>query len=480
MIPIVLIAVITCSVSGRVNDSHTAEGLKDATLHLTLRNEPANTTAYAAVSEPDGSFQFENIEPGDYSLSAEHSGYIQTKCRTPINISAGQKITDLKLQLTPQAAISGRVLDQNGKPKMGVTVEALNRKPPYFPLGTAATDDEGEYRISNLRPGQYYVAAQSRGQRTHTFYPASPDRAGATPLELTPGLEIPSIDIRMRAVQTFHIRGKLALGPAEKDTPRAMIMLWPQDDPGPPHGANAIAKDGSFDVAGVPPGVYRILCPGRQVEIVEVSSKDLNNVVLIPQPVFTLRGSVELESGPADLENVQVMLMPVEESLVMANVASAMTTADGTFTMEKVTPGKFRVRVMILPEGSYVKSIRFGNQETLGKNLDLTQASGGEIHVVLHTGAAQVSGMAASASVVLIPEDLTLNGGAVHTAVTNQSGAFTVTGVEPGVYYAAAYETDEYQTLADPVILKQLVDKGTKIELRENDRQQLQLTLPGQ
>jgi hypothetical protein len=82
--------------------------------------------------------------------------------------------------------------------------------------------------------------------------------------------------------------------------------------------------------------------------------------------------------------------------------------------------------------------------------------------------------------VVLISEDLTPKGGTVHTAVTNQNGAFTVTGVEPGIYYAAAYETDEYQTLADPAVLKLLADKGTKVELKENDRRRLQLTLPGQ
>jgi hypothetical protein len=49
MTPIILIAVITCSVSGRVNDCHTGESLKDATLRLALRSEPANTSAYTAV-----------------------------------------------------------------------------------------------------------------------------------------------------------------------------------------------------------------------------------------------------------------------------------------------------------------------------------------------------------------------------------------------------------------------------------------------
>ena len=179
----------------------------------------------------------------------------------------------------------------------------------------------------------------------------------------------------------------------------------------------------------------------------------------------------------------------------MGNGGFATTKADGGFTMERVTPAKFRVRVMNQPEGSYIASIRFGNQEMLGKTLDLTQSSGGELHISLRAGAAEVSGTvqtkpddpaasstsalvpATSASVILIPEDLTLNGGSVHTAGTNQNGSFTVKGVEPGRYYAVAYESDEARGFTDPAILKQLVDKGTKVEVKENDKPQLQLNL---
>ena len=84
---------------------------------------------------------------------------------------------------------------------------------------------------------------------------------------------------------------------------------------------------------------------------------------------------------------------------------------------------------------------------------------------------------ATSASVLLIPEDLTLNGGSVHTAGTNQNGSFTAKDLEPGRYYAVAYEPEEYRNFSDPAILKQLVDKGTKVEVKENDKQQLQLNL---
>jgi hypothetical protein len=147
------------------------------------------------------------------------------------------------------------------------------------------------------------------------------------------------------------------------------------------------------------------------------------------------------------------------------------------------------------PDGSYLKSVLFGRQETLGKTLDLTQASGGEIHVVFHAGAAEVSGMvqtkqdgpaagnsstlvpARSAYVLLIPEDLTVRGGSTHSSNTNQNGAFTVKGLAPGIYYAVAVEMAEYLNFSDPATLKQLAGKGVKVEVKENDKQQVQLTL---
>jgi hypothetical protein len=537
-----------CTVSGQVSNMQTGEPLKKANLHFSRHNNARNadgafqSTGYSGVSGPDGSFKFEGVEPGEYSLIGEKPGYLQTqygsknglRAGTTLNLQPGQQLTDLKLQLIPQAIISGKVIDDDGDPVSGASVQAVGRFPGmgsklrYFPVGQGSTDDTGTYRIANLRPGKYYVAAQSMRQQmmgmreapatpgtpdirpVRTFYPSSLDRASASQVDLKPGEEMPGVEIRMRSVETFHIRGKLTGDLTESNGQPAMLMLMPEGGDGSPFmfgGAGLVAKDHTFEFAGVAPGAYVIAMGnfnGQQRfarQTVEVGNGDVNDVMLTTQPTFTLRGSIELQGALAGsakdkgLESIQVMLIPDDESGVMFNSSQAMTKADGTFTMEKVAPGKVRVHVMNEPEGSYLKSIRFGQAETLGKTLDLTQASGGEIHVVLRSGAAEVGGTvqtkqedasagsgsalapASSASVLLIPEDLTLNGGSVHTAGTNQHGVFTAKGLAPGRYYAVAYEAEDYQNFDDPAILKQLVGKGTNVEVKENDKQQIQLTL---
>ncbi len=305
----------------------------------------------------------------------------------------------------------------------------------------------------------------------------------------------------MRTAETFHIRGKVMGDLSENPNQPAMLMLFPYNNDNVRmtmfQGFTMVRKDHTFEISNVTPGTYVISMPGMNGQkqtarqIVEVGSSDLNDVVVAPQPTFTVHGQLELQGAASSdakeksLESVYVQLQPDDIDMIFGNT-QATTKADGSFVIEGLSAGKVRANVFNQPEGTYIRSIRLGNQEALGKTLELT--GGGEMHVLLHTGAAEVSGTVtakkgdsvvpiSSASVLLIPEDLTRNGGSTHTANTNQSGAFTEKGITPGVYYALAYELEEPRSMQDPTLLKLLVDKGTKVELKENDKQQLQLTL---
>ncbi len=46
------------------------------------------------------------------------------------------------------------------------------------------------------------------------------------------------------------------------------------------------------------------------------------------------------------------------------------------------------------PDGAYLKSVRFGQQEMLGKEIDLSQGASGELEITFRYGAAEVDGTA--------------------------------------------------------------------------------------
>src|SRR4030095_7246672 len=89
-------------------------------------------------------------------------------------VAAGQALDDISIVLQKGAVISGKVLDQKGEPVTDARVMALRRitppgastAPPRLipaPMqGPQQTNDIGEYRVSGLPPGEYFLAASPR------------------------------------------------------------------------------------------------------------------------------------------------------------------------------------------------------------------------------------------------------------------------------------------------------------------------------
>jgi len=89
------------------------------------------------------------------------------KPRAVQDARAGQQVADLAFRLTPASTISGRVLDSNGEPVPGVTVQALRSsydatgKRTLQPVASDRTNDLGEYRIYWINAGRYFVSANA-------------------------------------------------------------------------------------------------------------------------------------------------------------------------------------------------------------------------------------------------------------------------------------------------------------------------------
>ena len=183
------------SISGYIVKIGTGEPLSKAIVTLSMYNGSRNQS-YTATTATGGQFSFQNLEPGQYRLSASRSGYVRmeygarspNRSGLPIGVNPGQKLADVTLQLMPAGTISGRVFDRDGEPLANVNVEAL--KYSYQEgqrvlnvVQTGRTNDLGEYRLFWLQPGQYFVSATppdgQRGALLNALAVAGPDIAGA-------------------------------------------------------------------------------------------------------------------------------------------------------------------------------------------------------------------------------------------------------------------------------------------------------------
>lgn len=86
----------TGTVSGKITDATTGEGLPSATVSMTPAM--AGVKKVGAISKSDGSFTIKNIPPGAYTLRIAYIGY---KLHTEeVTVTGGQEITkDIKLEL---------------------------------------------------------------------------------------------------------------------------------------------------------------------------------------------------------------------------------------------------------------------------------------------------------------------------------------------------------------------------------------------
>src|SRR5580700_1356541 len=210
------------SIGGQVLNSANDEPVNGVVLVLTAA--ASASTPLKFVTETRGLFLFENLPPGRYVLLAESEGFARQVFGSrgnplagiTLSLAAGQEMNDLEFNLIPGSTISGKVLDAAGNPVRKATVLALQPiyrrgSKEYVPLGSAASDENGAYRLANLGPGNYLLSAAARdGEGIATFYPNSADIANAADVTVGAGAAAGGADIRMVKAVTFRVAGKLA------------------------------------------------------------------------------------------------------------------------------------------------------------------------------------------------------------------------------------------------------------------------------
>jgi carboxypeptidase family protein len=241
----------------------------------------------------DGRFVFDKVEPGTYRLDVQKTGFapLGEPERAPTAAVYAGRTTDVALTLQKGAVIAGKLLDAQGEPLPDVRMIAMRHltRPAGMPQrpasamflvpapgnGQQQTNDLGEFRISGLAPGEYYVAAMPGGgmmvgapatttpatgkANTTTYYPGTNDQAAAQPIKVAAGETVYNIVFSVQSVPGFRISGRVVdeNGAAVSG---AMVMLMP-DRPngfmGPP-GHASTGDDGRFTFADVPSATYRI------------------------------------------------------------------------------------------------------------------------------------------------------------------------------------------------------------------------------
>jgi hypothetical protein len=325
-------------------------------------------------TDSEGHFHIEGVPAGDYRISLQRNGFLpagrksQHDSPTSISVAKGEQLQGLFFRVLPAGVVKGRIVDEDGDPLPNVNLTAVTISGRGI-LGSATTNDLGEYRIAGLAVGKYLVLAngaqldpanQSGTDAAEvyapTFFPGTTELTQAASVDVHPGDETEAV-FSLVATRTFSVRGKvpsLALGKPIGTNGVTTESVFLQRS-GMPSGASfstQVLPDGSFEITGIPPGTYTATVtssegswkPVHGTETIEVRAADVDGLRLAPEPTGEVRGRFRMDDGqPFNWAQLNVYLDPEDRELQTGR--SAKLAKDGSFKIDNVPAGNYHIIV---------------------------------------------------------------------------------------------------------------------------------------
>ncbi len=490
-------------------------------------SSPALAEPRVALSRADGTFQFQHLPAASYSLSATRTGYApqeygqrRVATGTPVPLADGQRLTGIDFALAPAGVIVGRVLDEDDNPFAGATIDALvsrsaGSQPTLVSVATARSDDRGDFRLTGLAAGQYYVSAVDPAfagvgdetgalHYTPTYFPGVAVVEQAMRVGVTPGAEPPRITFKLRIIRPSRVAGVISAEGRRQLLSGAVIM-----DPVRGEWLNAvptkdvvILPDGSFAFRNVPPGTYQIRARG-QVEPngaslfatyrVIVDGRDISDVELILQPGASVAGRVTVEAGrparPPGGGGLRVRA-PFADGSSFGDTVTGEVLADGTFVVRGLMSGSHVLTVEGLRYPWVLKSVTYRGQDITDTGLDINgrQQRFEDVRVAITDVASEVSGVVRDAAGAAVPDATVLivplsdqfwtrTSRRLGVLRTDAGGRYRLRGLPAGEYRAvASLEMDESEAYR-PGLLRNFREVGTALSLKTLEERALDLPL---
>jgi hypothetical protein len=431
----------TARVSGVVSAADTGRPLDGALVELT-HDSPGKSEKLRATTGPDGSYSFPGLAAGTFILSAGAPRYDQATYRrsqaanAPVRhtLEAGQQVT-APIVLSRLGSISGRIFDSFGDPVPGIGVFALEKREVAGVLrlvraGRSSpprlTDDIGQFRLSGLTPGDYYIVALSGGLTASpsfdtfadaggflpTYYPGTPSVGEAQRVQLGVGQDAAGLTLTVIPTAMYRVSGTVV---DSKGGPlaSALVSIVPVDGPGlnaTIAGRTQAFADGTFALSRVPPGTYVVqgrssittsAVPGEYGwATVTVGQSDVRDVRIVTAGPSSLKGRFVFENEqpirfapPAGLQIDMISVDLDTESVVAMSSAPVRVRLSGDGSFE--VGGLWGRRLMrVRTSSSVVERITLGGKDITDTPIDFNGRDRTGAEVVLNWRSATVIGRA--------------------------------------------------------------------------------------
>lgn len=495
---------------------------------------PSGPNFWQQVTDANGQFTFDKIPAGAYLLSASHNRYLSAQYGQQyvgqpgrlIELGAGERLR-ADLVAVRGGAITGRVFDETGEPLSDVSVQVYRyvvdgQTRQLMPAGgrAYASNDIGQYRIANLAPGDYVVAAQLRGEvlpdqgatgiregYAATYYPGTPSPESAQTIRVSPGNDAANIDFVLQPTRMVQASGVILTASGQ---PASNTQVWVT-----PIGSGLVAtptrpiarvlQNGTFIVSDLTPGDYLFKAqysapfqrpqpgapgaggpppmPRRDMEYgslrVSVGPYPIEGLTLQLRPGARITARIQSD---APLTGRQMLILTPDEP---GSTSLAVPLMSGDPGLSNTGPGKYRPAIAGLPEGWVLDRIMNGARDITDEGIVVRDSS--PVDLVLHvtsrgaviTGTATAPGASAPPAdytVVVLPEkhaERSLAAQSVKVARPDQRGGFVVRGLRAGTYFVAALEYADPNQLYNPAFWARVEPNAIRVTVSAGETRQV-------
>ena len=520
----------TFSVAGVVMSASGQEPLGGITVTLApainsrprtnLRNVPfrASDDLLTTRTAGDGTFSFDQVKAGKYSLTAAGRGFARQSFNEHEQFSSAVVVgpdkvsTGIEFRLEPDASISGTIVDEHNDPVMNAQVMLFRAgiqegRRGIFRAQQTMSNDLGRYHFAHVRPGKYYVVISAtpwyaengrtdmrgvaggmvRGPRFYaepagasnpaldvayplTFYPGVTNSQDAEPINITPGVR-EDADFTLTAVPSIHVRVRV---PSDNPQQNVVAMLTKEVFGTADFGGNIRSINygqGYTEMSGITPGRYVLQLRGvgpergprlmseREIEITgdtEINGSDMPAGVSVSGTVH-FAGS----APPGDVRLVlRRMGMPTPPLRVdeKGEISSEEPIAPGQYELFLPMPNYQIIRISATGAKLEGQSITVGSEEVHLK-IEAAKALARIEGVVKKDG----KGFA-GAMVVLVPQDMS-RPTMYRRDQSDSDGSFVLSSVAPGAYTLVAIENGWDLEWSVPQTMKAFLAAGETVQV---------------
>lgn len=357
-------------VSGRVQRSTGTAGVP---IRIAIQStQPSGQIPDTAVN-PDGTFQFINVRPGNYTLRL-----LNGVLARPFNlIVTDEDIAGIELVGLTNVPITGTLAFDADGPRPRITISLIPfaggvpQVSPTFTNGAMrGTIPEGAYRVSwSALPPGFFLKSVRMGEVDLLKQPLVA-AAGLPPVEVTVGVSSPPPWVKLR--------GRVTGVPNVPNAPAAHLMLASVMIAEPVDVA--LNPDGTFEVPKILPGNYTAsitpAVPLTATTIV-VPSRDFDGVAITIPPLKELTGRI-LTEGSDGPKTVPLTFLDAGNGVT----ATRVQAVNGTF---RVTLPIGDRRYTVNAAGYTVKAYRQGTADLSREPMKVRADNDEEIEIVLQS-----------------------------------------------------------------------------------------------